>query len=177
MFMNMKNTTLTLTVIFFGIMTATAVQAVCINCYPGNAINWPKPVGAGSPTGTGTSTDPAHGGSGLLSTLATAEDRIRFTCPGSYPYLKFAVRKKSGGTSADYIVAGSAPSLCGTPPESHSNGTGFGATVIVNALSTISIKKNPLNPGTRSYELCVECTTACTGSTAQPSSAAYIQNQ
>ncbi len=155
-------------------------------CWSGNAINWPKPVGAGSPTGIGTSLNPAHGGSGALGNIspysATAADIIRFTCPqGISGSFEVNIRDKGNMTSAindpQHIRVTHLPPGVILPnsagyyfAQDNWGGNGYwnqypssfdgGATIENGASYDIRIQKINGLPGivnARRYELCVRC--------------------
>jgi hypothetical protein len=105
---NVRNT-LTFALMLTGMAAATAqagdIKPLHHACYAGNSINWPKPVGAGSPGGVGTSINPAHGGSGALGAAVGAFDEIRFVCPAGTNSFEINVRNKLQNTlTPDRVV-------------------------------------------------------------------------
>lgn len=168
-----------------GMAAASMVQAGDIkplhhSCYAGNAINWPKPTGAGSPTGVGTSLNILHGGSGALAAGATS-DIIRFTCPAAQQgSFEINVRDKGVGNVATNVRAAHQPA---GPSITDATGADlvWGSVATKNGpLATWDVKiDKPGGTAARSYELCVQCYSGAneTGTTAQPTGAVYTQNQ
>ncbi len=149
--------------------------------YAGNAENWPKPTGAGSPTGTGTSLNVAHGGSGSLAAGMT-KDQLRFTCPAGTKCFGVNIRDKSPNTTTN-VRAGHLPGLTPTISDNTGGNLAWGEVAFKNnaaGATTWDVQVDKTG-GTAAlqYELHVDCYKGLneTAPVSQPSSAVYLLNQ
>lgn len=170
----------------FILITPVLVYAVDIKplhhgMLAGNAINWPKPTGEGSPTGAGYSLNPAHGGSGILAAGAT-KDQLRFYCPAGTNSIELNLREKSANTSTN-VRAGYLPGPTLTLSDNIGGDFAFAWLSIKNmpggsVIWDIQIDKIG-GTAALQYELGVSCFSGTneTGVMSQPSGAVYLLNQ
>ncbi len=176
--------TLTFALMLTG-MAATAVQAGDIKplhhtCYQGNAINWPKPVVAGSPAGLVNGTN-AQGGSGVIAAGATTKDQLRFTCPAGTKSFELNIRSKTAGQNARaaHMPVATGPSIT----DATGGNTVWGSVATKNKAAGATTWDVQVDRASGSaalnYEMCVACYSAINegGTLSQPSSASYLLNQ